>query len=95
MSEVTRYVFEWRDGVASGVTRSRETRRRGETMFSRGLHLRRKGCARRERRAPKARTRKHARTHARIRDVMNVKLNDSPPRSREPGRLRFALFKRF
>ena len=27
----------------------------------------------------------HARVHARIRDVMNVKLNDAPPRSRESG----------
>lgn len=67
MSEVTRYVFEWRDGVASGVTQSRETRRRRETMFSRGLHLRRKGCARRETRPQSAYTqaRTYARTHSR------------------------------
>jgi len=62
---------------------------REETGLSRGLHLRRKGCASGD--APPAtreRTRTHVRTHARTHafaNVMNVKLNDAPPRSREPG----------
>lgn len=59
-------------------------------MFSRGLHLRRKGCARRETR-PIARTRKHAHTHARIRDVMNVKLNDAPPLLARAGEIAFCF----
>jgi len=65
---------------------------RGETArrngrFSRGLHLRRKGCASRDA-SPVTEecthVRTHARTYARIRDVMNVKLNDALPSSREP-----------
>lgn len=73
---------------------------REETRLSRGLHLRRKGCAF-GRRAPSygEKHATHARTHAgrqaRIRDIMNVKLNDAPSRARGASReIAFALFSR-
>lgn len=86
MSEVTRYVFEWRDVVASEVT-VEGTRRRRETMFSRGLHLRRVVLV--ERRTPRART--YASTQARIYSRTHSPRNEREIKRRASALARAAL----
>jgi len=94
MSEVTRYVFEWRDGVASNTAEGDETARRddvfqGATSKKEGLRSSRDAPPERVHASTHIRT--HARTHARIRDVMNVKLNDAPPLLARAGEIAFCF----